>query len=68
MAILLSALSSMCWVRVLNLILTGITIDVEVLDHMKLTKYTFSLLQQESINVFYLEEEQLLVHVLALCS
>ena len=43
--------------------ITGITIDVEVLNHMKLTKYKFSLLQQESINVFYLEEGLLLVHV-----
>lgn len=47
----------------LILSLAGITVDVEVLSHMKLTKYTFSLLQHESTMFFYLEEELLLVHV-----
>ena len=40
----------------LILYLAGITVDVEVLSHMKLTKYTFNLLQHESTMFFTLKK------------
>ena len=48
----LGLLAVCAWLEHYVLAVIGITVDVLLHSHMKLTKYTFNLLQHESINVF----------------
>ena len=48
----LGRLAVCAWLEHYVLAVIGITVDVLLQSHMKLTKYTFNLLQHESINVF----------------
>ena len=48
----LGRLAVRAWLEHYVLAVMGITVDVLLHSHMKLTKYTFNLLQHESINVF----------------
>ena len=63
----LGRLAVRAWLEHYVLAVMGITVDVLLHSHMKLTKYTFNLLQCLSM-FFYLKEELLLVDVFALCS
>ena len=63
----LGRLAVRAWLEHYVLAVMGITVDVLLHSHMKLTKYTFNLLQ--CLSMFcYLKEELLLVDVFALCS
>ena len=48
----LRRLAVRAWLEHYVLAVMGITVDVLLHSHIKLTKYTFNLLQHESINVF----------------
>ena len=63
----LGRLAVRAWLEHYVLAVMGITVDVLLHSHTKLTKYTFNLLQCLSM-FFYLKEELLLVDVFALCS